>query len=299
MLKLKAGYGHQPRPKIPVKIWRKLGSSRVRKKLIKGIPIVQDLHGEVSEKRKIGKNEKLVHEKADGLPLWRIILRLFSETLDSKKGEIGNYRLQRVLSQLEDMATLASPRSPLFAHALNSPVEFLPVTRFPTNAERIDQIHEVVLETQKEREIIQNQPYRTTQLVFPGVKPRPDLVNNKISGTGRPTVYRPLDERSVVAKLDENRAIVNRQFNSPGPLYSQQNVNEAVYVQTGVNLAPPVIATPVEFNPSKSPTFQALIEEEQPVKILPAPNVQRNPPPQKYAHATAPSSHVTPNFFLL
>jgi len=40
----------------------------------------------------------------------------------------------------------------------------------------------------------------------------------------------------VVANLNENQALVHRQFNSPKPLYSNQNVQEAVYVQTGVNL---------------------------------------------------------------
>jgi len=184
--------------------------------------------------------------------------------------------------------SVASPRSP---HYLNSPLEFLPVTRFPEQEQRIDQIHEVVVETRKEREIIQNQPYRTTQLIFPGGKPRPDLVNNKLTGKAKPIVYRPIDEKSVVLTLDENRALLNRQFNSPKPIYSQQNVNEAVYVQTGVNLAPPTL--PADFNPQSSPTFRALLEEEGPGTLLPPPQTrQAETRPTKYAHQTAPSSHL-------
>jgi len=205
------------------------------------------------------------------------------------------------------MASVASPRSP---HYLHSPLEFLPVTRFPPQEERTDQIHEMVVETRKEREVIQNQPYRTTPLIFPGAKPRPDLVNNKLTGKPKPIVYRPIDEKSVVANLDENRALLNRQFNSPKPLYSQQNVNEAVYVQTGVNLAPPSYpGTLQDFNPQKSPTFRALLEEEGPGTLLPPVPIQvqtakvqiktKHPSPNtntssaaKYAHSTAPTSHL-------
>jgi len=193
------------------------------------------------------------------------------------------------------MASLASPRSPHYYQSLQSPLEFLPTTRFPAQEERTDQIHEVVVEARKEREVIQNQPYRTTPLIFPGAKSRPDLVNNKLTGKVKPIVTRPIDEKSLVATLDENRALLNRQFNSPKPLYSQQNVNEAVYVQTGVNLLPPIQLQPTpvpDFNPQKSPTFRAILEIEGPGTLHQAPTIKQAPPPLKYAHSTAPSSHL-------
>jgi len=42
------------------------------------------------------------------------------------------------------------------------------------------------------------QPYRTTPLIQPGAKPRPDLLNQKVIGVGRsrkPASFRPFDEQ--------------------------------------------------------------------------------------------------------
>jgi len=74
--------------------------------------------------------------------------------------DVGEYRLKRVLNQLDEMATL-SPRSPRMAQALYSPIEYLPVTRFPRpDEEFFDIIHEAAVETQKEREVILNQVWK-------------------------------------------------------------------------------------------------------------------------------------------
>jgi len=71
---------------------------------------------------------------------------------------IGSYRLGRLLTQLDGMACAPiSPRSPGMSTALNAPLDFLPVTRFPQMDERLDGIHENTLETQKERQVIQSQ----------------------------------------------------------------------------------------------------------------------------------------------
>lgn len=53
------------------------------------------------------------------------------------------------------MASAVSPRSPLLSTALNAPIEFLPVTRFPD--ERIDALQKLAVEKEKEREGIQSQ----------------------------------------------------------------------------------------------------------------------------------------------
>ena len=72
--------------------------------------------------------------------------------------KIGSYRLEKLLHQLDDMAE-ASPRSPAMSQALNSPLEFLPVTRFPTMDPR-DSLQEAIKETKMERQVIQNQVRR-------------------------------------------------------------------------------------------------------------------------------------------
>jgi len=202
------------------------------------------------------------------------------------------------------------------------------VTRFPTD-ERPDSLHEVMVEARRERENIQAQPYRTTQLVFPNPKIKPDLVKTKLTGR-KITTYRPLDQRTIVANLNENTALVHRQqYNNPKSLYSDQNVQEAIYVQTGVNysqptpqqsyvppplpqyqqqrplqqtrqppasshgLGPPVHRTPdsvPDFKPQNSPTYRAILEEEGPGTPMPAPRQQQAPPSRvMVAHNTAPS----------
>ncbi|XP_021944233.1 uncharacterized protein LOC110842741 [Folsomia candida] len=177
----------------------------------------------------------------------------------------------------------------------NSPLEFLPVTRFPGNADPLDSLHDVIKIKEKERADIQAQPYRTTQLVFPNPKIKPDLVKTKLI-KGKPTTFRPLDQRTVVANLNENQALVHRQGINPRSLYSDQNVSEAIYVQTGINyqqqpppsahaqqyqhqqplqtppastqhLSAPVHRTPDSlpaFKPQNSPTYRAILEEEGP-----------------------------------
>jgi len=50
-----------------------------------------------------------------------------------------------------------------------------------------------------------------------------------------------------------------------------------------------------EFNPQKSPTFRAIIEEEGLGTLQPAPNTQKvapQKPPPKFAHPTAPTAHL-------
>lgn len=93
--------------------------------------------------------------------------------------DIGHYRLQKVLNHLEGMATLPSPRSPKWNQALYSPIQSLPTTRFPNADERYDfeQLHEIMLETEKERETIHNQ-VRIQPLgdFFPGTFPTSNVL---------------------------------------------------------------------------------------------------------------------------
>jgi len=59
-------------------------------------------------------------------------------------------------------------------------------------------------------------------------------------------------------------------------------------------LQPPIHLTPdsvPDFNPHKSPTFQAILEEEGPGSLQPAPAPQKAPP-QRIAHYTAPTYNV-------
>jgi len=204
------------------------------------------------------------------------------------------------------MASVASPRSPAMSQALNSPLDFLPVTRFPTMDERLDTLHEVMVEAQKERDVIQAQPYRTTPLICPNPKPRPDLVNNKLTGKAlKPTVYRPVDQRSVVANLSENQAIVNRQqYNNPRPLYSDQNIQEAIYVQTGVNypqqqpqqqqlyqqqplLQQPIQQQPLMQQPRQVQQQQRPVQQQRPL--------QQRQQPQVVSSHLGPPEHRTPD----
>jgi hypothetical protein len=46
--------------------------------------------------------------------------------------------------------------------ALNAPLDFLPVTRFPAMDERLDSLHEMMVENQKERDVIQAQVIKET-----------------------------------------------------------------------------------------------------------------------------------------
>jgi len=205
------------------------------------------------------------------------------------------------------------------------------VTRFPMD-ERPDSLHEIMVETQKERQTIQAQPYRTTQLVFPNPKIKPDLVKTKLTGR-KITTYRPLDQRTVVANLNENTALVHRQqYNNPKSLYSDQNVQEAIYVQTGINYTHPQ-QQQQQYAPAPLPTYQQYQRPLQQQRQPPAsshslgPPVHRTPdavpdfkpqnsptyraileeegpgtpmpapapqkaPPQKYAHNTAPTYHL-------
>lgn len=63
------------------------------------------------------------------------------------------------------MASAISPRSPLLNTALNAPIEFLPVTRFPVD-EHTDALQKLAIEKEKEREVIQSQVKMTTLKSF-------------------------------------------------------------------------------------------------------------------------------------
>ncbi|XP_071540319.1 uncharacterized protein [Panulirus ornatus] len=180
---------------------------------------------------------------------------------------------------------------------------------------------------------IQSQPYRTLPLVQPSAKVRTDLgvgsishlkmQDEHISGVKEPQ-YVP-QPQAVAAKVkhDElimkqkvagtlqqiqqsqqtlntaaqqqasNPSLVNKQYNSPLPLYSQENVQEAMRMQaspshtptinpspTPANKPVQVILTPSkEYNPQSSATWRALQETDAPID------------PEKVANYTALKEH--------
>jgi len=119
----------------------------------------------------------------------------------------------------------------------------------------------------REQDVIRQQPYRTSQLIYPGPKSKPDIFSQRTNygaygvkkwGVGS-------NDKSILLPLPQNQALVSKQqYNSPRNLYSNRALNEAIYVQTGV----PIHRTPdklPEFKPQNSPTFQAILEEEGPM----------------------------------
>ncbi|ODM95906.1 hypothetical protein Ocin01_10776 [Orchesella cincta] len=198
------------------------------------------------------------------------------------------------------MASAISPRSPLLNAALTSPLEFLPVTRFPVD-DRTDAFQKLAVEKEKEREVIQAQPYRTTPLITPTPKSKPDFVDNKLTGKSlKPTVFRPLDQRTIVGNYG-NQAIVHRQGISPRPLYSQQNVAEAVYVQTGYNVGQPpqtqhVAAPQPQYQQQAPPQPRILQPAPQPqVLIQQSPQRQGQYIPQQQNHPNTAPVHMIPD----
>ncbi|XP_042229977.1 LIM domain-binding protein 3-like isoform X2 [Homarus americanus] len=171
---------------------------------------------------------------------------------------------------------------------------------------------------------IQSQPYRTLPLVQPSAKVRADLgvgsishlkmQDDHISGVKEPQFVPQSQAVAAKAKHDEiimkqktqqslttatqasNPTLVTKQYNSPLPLYSQENVQEAMRMQTSPSHTPTinpvassaaadaakalrkvssptpankpvqVILTPSkEYNPQSSATWRALQETDAPI----------------------------------
>ncbi|XP_069941427.1 LIM domain-binding protein 3 isoform X2 [Cherax quadricarinatus] len=185
---------------------------------------------------------------------------------------------------------------------------------------------------------IQSQPYRTLPLLQPSAKVRSDLgvgsishlkmQEDHISGVKEPQYVPQSQALAVKAKHDElimkqktqqtlttatqasNATLVNKQYNSPIALYSQENVQEAMRTQPSPAHTPSInpaassaaadaakairkVSTPIpahkpvqvilnpskEYNPQSSATWRALQETDAPVD------------PQKIANYTSLKEH--------
>ncbi|CAG9854072.1 unnamed protein product [Phyllotreta striolata] len=109
---------------------------------------------------------------------------------------------------------------------------------------------------------VTKQPYRTTPLVLPGAKVKHEQkpTESYLRHHPNPSVRAPpVPSHRYTADFGAGPKIVNKQFNSPINLYSDTNVADTMYKQTGVKPQP---RRQVKFNPSESETYKALQEEE-------------------------------------
>ena len=117
-------------------------------------------------------------------------------------------------------------------------------------------------------------PYRTTPLVLPGAKVKPDQTVTEcyLRHHPNPSVRaRPhhLDAEhylkqkvadSVLQRIatdDPSKQVVHKQFNSPIGLYSDPNIADTLQRQTGANIS----RRPVKYDPAKSETYKILQEQ--------------------------------------
>ncbi|XP_066967654.1 PDZ and LIM domain protein 3-like isoform X6 [Macrobrachium rosenbergii] len=170
---------------------------------------------------------------------------------------------------------------------------------------------------------IQSQPYRTLPLVQPTAKPYSGdlgpgsiihlrMQDEHISGVREPKASPESQALAAKAKHDEivmrqknqnsansarlpspNPELINRQYNSPLPLYSAENVQEAMMPQVSPSHTPTIKPSPIpankpaqviltpskEYNPQSSATWRALQETDAPVD------------PEKVANYTSLKEH--------
>ncbi|XP_065575120.1 uncharacterized protein LOC136036712 isoform X8 [Artemia franciscana] len=185
-----------------------------------------------------------------------------------------------------------------FAQVVQSPLDNLPMSVF----EAADNLLEVEEDMEKEREraLVTSQPYRTLPLVMPSPKPKRDVplpaqsylrFQPSLTFQGTPSSS-PLPPHPVVNSVNQSlmqQKVVHKQFNSPMNLYSAENVAKTIEQQTGVlkTLGKPTAAVNPEtrsplqkegeavsalgpqskqYDPHQSPTYQALIEENEKVQ---------------------------------
>ncbi|KAF5288847.1 hypothetical protein FQA39_LY03726 [Lamprigera yunnana] len=121
---------------------------------------------------------------------------------------------------------------------------------------------------------VENQPYRTTPLVLPGAKVKPDQTVTEcyLRHHPNPTVRaypHHLDAEhflkqkvaeSVLQRISSNdptKQVVHKQFNSPIGLYSDSNITDTLQKQTGAQVS----RRPLQYDPSKSETFKVFQEQ--------------------------------------
>uniref|UniRef100_A0A1L8DV65 Putative class e vacuolar protein-sorting machinery protein hse1 isoform x2 n=1 Tax=Nyssomyia neivai TaxID=330878 RepID=A0A1L8DV65_9DIPT len=106
---------------------------------------------------------------------------------------------------------------------------------------------------------IQHQPYRTTPLILPGAKVKRDSgpTESYLRHHPNPAMRAPPhhDFQDVLMK----QKVVNKQFNSPIGLYSNDNIEKAYIQQSSANSVP--YKRTVLFDPLKSETYRAIQED--------------------------------------
>ncbi|KAK5646974.1 hypothetical protein RI129_005438 [Pyrocoelia pectoralis] len=149
-----------------------------------------------------------------------------------------------------------------------------------------------------------NQPYRTTPLVLPGAKVKPDqtITECYLRHHPNPNIRaRPhhidadyyLKQKvadSVLQRIstdDPSKQVVHKQFNSPIGLYSDTNIADTLQRQTGANVS----RRAVKYDPSKSETYKILQEQSygdrvHEVPVPPQSRVYTPVPGKKHHNAT-------------
>ncbi|XP_043210740.1 BAG domain-containing protein Samui-like isoform X2 [Amphibalanus amphitrite] len=174
---------------------------------------------------------------------------------------------------------------------VQSPTSYLPATTFVKPKSKMElQVEEAILQEHHEKDMIVDQPYRTTPLITPGAKVKRDtpIVASYLNMHPDPQVRGAAPHVSQVAtnvrtaaqdRPDSGRVhtpkIIHHQFNTPANLYSQDNMASSIQQQTGI--APQVSGAPrKEFSIQNSETLKMILEEDQ----------------QKPATQHKPKSHV-------
>ncbi|KAB0797773.1 hypothetical protein PPYR_08766 [Photinus pyralis] len=149
-----------------------------------------------------------------------------------------------------------------------------------------------------------NQPYRTTPLVLPGAKVKPDqtITECYLRHHPNPNVrarphhldadyyYKQKVADSVLQRIstdDPSKQVVHKQFNSPIGLYSDPNIADTLQRQTGANVS----RRNVKYDPSKSETYKALQEQSysdrvHEVPVPPQTRIYTPIPGKKHHNAT-------------
>ncbi|XP_034238051.1 PDZ and LIM domain protein 3 isoform X5 [Thrips palmi] len=124
---------------------------------------------------------------------------------------------------------------------------------------------------------IHNQPYRTTPLVLPGakVKKEDNVTECYLRHHPNPMMRAPPGHGGdwLPADVVMKQKVVNRPFNTPIGLYSEQNIVDTIHKTLGTPLKPTVV-----YDPAKSETYKFLQEQElgdhvQEVTVPPQPKV--------------------------
>uniref|UniRef100_A0A1Y1KXV8 Zasp-like motif domain-containing protein n=1 Tax=Photinus pyralis TaxID=7054 RepID=A0A1Y1KXV8_PHOPY len=130
-------------------------------------------------------------------------------------------------------------------------------------------------------------PYRTTPLVLPGAKVKPDQTITECYLRHHPNPNVRARPHHLDADYYYKQKVVHKQFNSPIGLYSDPNIADTLQRQTGANVS----RRNVKYDPSKSETYKALQEQSYSDRVHEVPV-----PPQTRIYTPIPGKVKTHNF---